>query len=702
MKQLLLDLKNGNIFISSIPKPNNKKTGIIIKTSYSIISAGTELSTIQLANDSYINKAKKKPEMVKKLFEISKKQGPLIAYQALQGRLNQPLSLGYSCSGIVIEVGEDVDIKLGDRVACGGVGYANHSEINFIPKNLAVKVPDNVTLFEASYTTIGSIAIQGIRNAKISIGERVLVIGLGLLGQITTQILKASGCKVYGIDLDKRKIELAISNGMNNGCLASEINIEKKIMDFSNDIGVDATIITTATNSDEPLKLAGKATRKRGRVILIGTSGMEIPREEYYNKELEFIISCSYGPGRYDRNYEENGIDYPVGYVRWTERRNMESFLELISEKKIDVNKISTHIFDFIDSPKAYEMLLNKSEELICGIVLKYQQEVKAEEIVKIISKKKIKGKINIGVIGAGSFLTTTLIDALKKVKDINLVGIASAGGVTGKSIAVRYGFSYCTSNYKKLLKDKSIDAVVIATRSSLHAPITIEAIENGKHVFVEKPMVVSKKELELLQDTNKKYPNRVIQVGFNRRYASFTKKLIKQIQGRTGPLIMVYRVNSDPIPDHHWAYDKKEGGNLLINEICHFIDYFKFITNSTISDSQYFTAKIPSNNNNKEKENIIINLKAQDGSIGTIIYNTISDPSFNKEYIEVHTQNMFIKIFDFKIMEIYQKGKKIKYKKWLKVDKGHEEELNEFINNIKNGNNPFLEWIDATRISLS
>ena len=372
MKQALVNLRSGEVMVEDVPPPVMKGEGVLVENHFSVISAGTESMLINLAGSSYIGKARQKPDMFMKVVELAKKQGPITAYKAVTGRLDKPEPMGYSCAGIVSKTSENVPFNKGDRVACGGVGYANHADMVFVPKNLCVKVPDDVSLRDASFTTLGSIAMQGVRNADVRVGEKVAVIGLGLIGQLTVQILKASGCEVFGIEIDLKKIELGKKLGLDDGCSASAENIESQAESFIEGVGFDAVIITAATRSNAPLELAGKISRKKGRVVLVGLSGMEIPRDIYYPKELEFVISCSYGPGRYDPEYEEMGHDYPIGYVRWTEKRNMEAFLKLLSQKKIILDDLVSHEFHIEKAADAYELISSKTKKPYMGIVLTY------------------------------------------------------------------------------------------------------------------------------------------------------------------------------------------------------------------------------------------------------------------------------------------------------------------------------------------
>ena len=700
MKQILLNIKSGDITVQEVPIPVMKNGGLLIENHYSVISGGTELSTIQLANSSYLGKARKKPDLFKQVMEMARKEGPLTTYHAVMGRLNQPEPLGYSCAGIVTKTTDESRFKKGDRVACGGAGYANHADMVYVPSNLCVKIPDNVSTKDAAYTTIGSIAMQGVRNADNRVGEKAVVIGLGLIGLITIQILKATGLEVFGIDLDKDKVKLGKKLGMDSGGLASDENIASQAEAFTNGNGFDSVIITAATQSKEPLILAGKIARQKGKVVLVGVVGMEIPRDIYYPKELEFVISCSYGPGRYDPEYEEFGKDYPYGYVRWTENRNMEAFLNLVSEGKVKLDKITTHEFKIEDAPKAYEIITGKAKEPYLGIVLKYDAKKKKKDKIQLKAEvKKVKGEVGIGWVGAGSFATSTLLPAIKGISGVNLIGLSASSGA--KATGENYGFKYITSDYSKLLDDEKIDAIVITTRNSLHAEITKKAVEKGKHVFVEKPMVITKKELSDLKRVHKKHPDIVIQVGFNRRYAPLNNKIMDLFKDRKGPLIINYRVNAGKLPKDHWVYHDKEGGSRFITELCHFVDYCKFVSGSEISDHNFFQTNHKALGDKESRENVVMSLRFKDGSLGNIIYNTIGDSGRSKEFVEVYGDGIMARLTDFRMLEVYRNGKVTKSKDHLKTDKGHRKEMEVFLRNIKKGYNPFDEYVKTHRILL-
>jgi len=703
MKQVLVNLKSGDVVVDEVPTPVLKEGGILVENHFSAISGGTESGLLKLAGSSYIGKARQKPDLFRKVVDLARKQGPLVAYEQAMNRLNRPEPLGYSSAGVVVEVSAGSPFRVGDRVACGGVGYANHADAVFVPNNLAVKVPDEVALRDAAFTTIGAIAMQGFRNAKLALGEKVLVIGLGLIGQITVQILKAAGMEVFGVDIDRAKVELAMEGGMDAGGTRGQESILEQVLAFSGGRGVDAVIITAATTSNDPLEFAGKAARKKGRVVLVGVVGMEIPRDVYYPKELEFVVSCSYGPGRYDKDYEEMGHDYPIGYVRWTEKRNMESFLHLLKEGKIELDGIITHEFSIDEAPRAYSLISGKVKEPYLGIVLRYPEVKESSRRVELSrTVKKHEGNVCIGWIGAGAFATSVLLPAIRNITGSRLIGLSAASGLSSKSAGETYGFEYVTTDYKDILRDDRIDAVVIATRNSLHAAIAIEALEYGKHVFVEKPMAITKEELESIKETHEMVGDRIVHVGFNRRHAPLALRMKEIFKGRRGPMMVLYRVNAEHLPPDHWVYEDREGGSRFVTEMCHFIDFCKFLTSSKIASSSYINVESGSMDVKHSRENVVMNLGFKDGSVAAIIYTTIGDPSHTKEYCEVFSENTFASLKDFRELTWSHDGRTKTVKERLKVDKGHRGELQAFIDNVRNGVDPFEEWLDTTEITLS
>ena len=672
MKQLLLDLKSGEIQVDDVPIPIIKK-GVIVENRYSLISAGTESSLIGLAEKSLIGKARERPDLAKKVINVAKKDGVLSAYNQAMSRLSKPEPLGYSCSGVVIETNVN-EFRVGDRVACAGAGFANHAEYNYIPKNLCVKIPDNVSYKDACFTTVGAIAMQGVRNAGISIGETVAVIGLGLIGLLTVQILRAAGCKVLGLDIDEQKTKLALEMGAN---AASGNQYEKEQLSALSEFGADVVIITAATESNAPIELAGELVRDRGRVVIVGNVGMNVPRPKFYEKEAEIVVSRSCGLGRYDRSFEEKGIDYPI-YVRWTERRNMQAFLALLSEKKINIEKFITHEFSIEDALKAYMLINNRYEKQI-GVILKYEAKDQREANKIIIKKNLGRSTVgNIGLIGGGVHALSSLLPNLAKM-NVNLRAVATATGSNAKSIADKYGFEYCTTDYRDLLNDTEIDTIVIAARNDLHAKLAIESLRAGKDVFIEKPMAINIEELKEVIKAHQEF-NGKIMVGFNRRYSSLAKKLKEGFKNRNVPMIINYRVNAGYIPKSHWAHDEEQGSGMIVTECCHFVDFLQYIIG--YKPIEVYARSIKSNGDLNINENCSMTISFEDGSIGTIIYTTLGDDSYPKELVEVFCNGAVGVIRDFRELALIKNGKEENEKKWLSQDKGFKEELCVLLNN--------------------
>jgi predicted dehydrogenase/threonine dehydrogenase-like Zn-dependent dehydrogenase len=701
MKQVFLNPGNGEITVREVPIPALKAGGVLVKTAYSVISTGTERLLLQFSKEGILGKAKSRPDLVKQVIEKFKREGFISTLKASLNRLSIPLSPGYSSSGVVIAVGEKAmkEFKIGDRVACGGGGYASHAEIVYVPINLCCKVPDGVDLLEASFTTIGSIAIEGIRLAEVSIGENIGVIGLGLIGLLTIQILKAAGCRVMGIDINPKNVELAKNLGIDEACLLEEHPVEEIAMEFTKGYGLDKVIITASTRSNEPMVLAGKIARDRGIIVVVGAVRMDIPRDIYYNKALEVRVSRSYGPGRYDPDYEEKGIDYPYGYVRWTEKRNMESFLTLLEQGKVNVKALITHRFPIEEAPKAYEVVEGKTTDKPIAILLTYPATselserkifVKPKETAKLVPEDRI----GIGVIGAGNFARLTLLPILRKIPKVELLGIATTSGLSSRDAADKFGFNYCTTDYYQLLEDPQINLVIVLVRHNLHAKIVIEALEAGKNVFVEKPLALNDEELERVIEAEKK-SGKIVMVGFNRRFSPFVQRLKSFFSG--GPLIMHYRVNAGKVPIKEWVQGD-EGGGRVIGEVCHFVDTLQYIAGAF--PIRVYADAIESTQSDSN-DNLIITLHFCDGSVGSILYTAEGDKSFPKERIEVFGKGGVGVLEDFRSLILMRGGKRKKFKILLQ-DKGHKAELEALVEMLLSGNKPpFQEYVLATRTTF-
>ena len=682
MLQITQNLKTGKMEIVEVPFPTLDNGLVLVRNHYSLVSAGTEGSKVSTARKGYLGKAKEKPEQVKQVMDTFRKEGLKSTYKKVMNKLDALSPLGYSTAGEVIEVGARVtSVKVGDRVACAGADIANHAEVVAVPENLVVKIPDNVSFADAAYTTVASIAMQGVRQADLRLGETCVVIGLGLLGQLTVQMLKSSGVKVAGVDINPDMVNIAQQSGADFVSTRDAGNIEQVIMNLSNGYGVDAVIITAATSSLDPINFAGSLCRPKGKVIVVGAVPTGFSREIYYKKELELRMATSYGPGRYNPNYEEKGLDYPIGYVRWTENRNMQAFLQLVAEQKIDLSFLTTHTFDFEKATDAYQMIMDKSEPYI-GILLKYDTEKELQiKVSQGPSVKYKKSDVNIGFIGAGTFAQNSL---LPNIKNANLVAVSTHQGHSTQNVANKYGFQIATGDSDKIIKNKDINTIFIATRHNLHAEYVMKAIKAGKNVFTEKPLCMTADELEKIaklynkQNEKTEQPIRVM-VGFNRRFSPHIQK-IKTLFSADQPKAINYRINAGAIPADNWIQDKEIGGGRIVGEVCHFVDLAMDISGSlpsSLSASAIMDAQ-------GLLDTLNVNVSFKNNSIANISYFANGSKEMKKERLEVFSNGISVVCDDFKKLFIY--GKNIKKSKLINQDKGHKEEVNLFLDSIRKG----------------
>ncbi|MBT3178542.1 MAG: Gfo/Idh/MocA family oxidoreductase [Desulfobacula sp.] len=698
MHQLSQKLKNGKMIILDVPVPVMNKGHMLVKVYYSLVSAGTESSTVKTARKGLIGKAKERPQQVKQVIDTLKSQGPLQTYRAVMKKLDAYSSLGYSCVGEIVDLSADVvGYQIGDLVACGGLS-ASHAEIISVPINLSVKLDTETDLKQASYNTLGSIAMQGVRQADLRLGETCAVIGLGLLGQITALLLRASGVKVIGVDIDPAMVEIAGHNCLDLGVQRDSEGIEGKIFEFTGGIGCDGVIITAASSSLDPVNFAGAISRKRGKVVIVGAVPTGFDREpHFYKKELQLKMSCSYGPGRYDPQYEEKGIDYPVAYVRWTEKRNMQAFQELILNGKINVEYLTTHLVKLENAPDVYDIMMSKSE-LFIGILIEYDRSKTFEKNkIKIGESRTAEAQsCGIGFIGAGSYAQSHLLPNIPKNNKIMFEGVMTSTGVSSRSVAERFGFEFCTEDEKDILLSDRVNTVFIATHHDSHAEFVTKAIENGKNVFVEKPLCLKIEELELITDfvnTNALSCPRLM-VGYNRRFSPLGVKLKNCFKG--GPMAMSYRINSGNIPADSWIQDMESGGGRIIGEVCHFIDFLTFVNESLPVSVHAFAMQEPQNLNDV----VIISLKYANGSIGSISYFSNGDKSISKERVEVFANGVTAVLDDFKRLTIHSNGKK-KEEKLLSQNKGQKEEVQLFIKSIIDGKKDLISFEELHNTSL-
>lgn len=681
MKQLIQNFKTGELYVDEVPVNALAEGYVLVANRYSLISAGTEKTTVSTGKASLIGKAKKRPDLVKQVIDNFKKEGLKATLEKIRTKLDSLKALGYSSSGVVVaSMDYNHQFKPGDRVACAGLDYATHSEFITVPQNLVVKVPDNVSLDEACFTTLGSISLQGIRQAAPVIGENICVIGLGLLGQITCQLLKANGCNVFGIDVSAEMVRLANDTDAAFSVARNDNNLLAAADNFTSGQGFDKVIITAGTQSNDPIELAGQISRKKGLVVVVGAVKMDVPRDPYYyKKELEIKMSCSYGPGRYDPEYEEGGTDYPYGYVRWTEQRNMQAFLGQIATKRINLKPLITHVYDIENAVEAYDIILGKKKEPHLGIVLKYNADIDNAAQTKIITGKNGSPHKQpvIGFIGAGSFAQSYLIPNVKNHSELEFV--VTRTGISAKNVATKFGFKNYSTNHDDIFSNPEINTVFIATQHDTHAEFILKAIRNNKNVFVEKPLAVNDTELNELIDSLQNY-NGVLLTGFNRKFSEISLLAKKEFENIGEPLLMNFRVNGGFIPKESWIQGKAGGGR-IIGEVCHFIDLMQFFTGS---DPVKVYAESISSNSSKitDDDNISITLKFKDGSVGNLTYSANGDKSLPKERFEIFGGNSVFVIDDFKTGTVYKSNKTKSYKN---DGKGHKQEIKSFFNAINN-----------------
>lgn len=672
----------GQIVVMDVPPPCCGDNEVLVRNAFSVISSGTETSSLSGSAGGMIGLARRvkdDPQLVQKALDMIRKEGLGNTWSTVRGQIGGRLApLGYSTSGIVAEVGTKVtDIAVGDAVASAGAGYANHAELVAVPRNLVCRIPSGASLSEAAFTTLGAIALQGVRRAGIQLGDRVVVIGLGLLGQIGCQILRASGASVIGIDTSTERVELAREMGA-DVTLVSAKDTVSQVMTHTAGTGADAVIIYAATKSSEPVRQAMEMARKKGRVIVVGAVGMELVRSPFYEKELDFLISCSYGPGRYDPTYEEAAIDYPIAYVRWTENRNMQAFLELVARKKVGLERLTEHVFPIEDAGEAYSKLRDDSKRPV-AVLLKYPLAgTTTTEIPRVVGLKpleKISGRINVGVIGAGRFAQAHHLPNLKAAPFFSIRAIAARTGVSARSMAEKYGAQYCSTDYREILKDKDIDLAVIATRHNLHAPLIVEAAEAGKHIFVEKPIALTYEQCRQVHEAVAG-GNIHVAVGFNRRFAPLALKMKRITERRTSPAVVTIRVNSADMKAGHWINDPDEGGGAIVGEGCHFFDFLAWLAGS--EPTSIYAKKLSSRNPSViDDNNIVCTLTYEDGSVASLVYTTIGNHSFSKERIEVFMDGGVMVLDDFRALTIV--GLDAKGSNLRRTDKGQLELLHAY-----------------------
>jgi predicted dehydrogenase/threonine dehydrogenase-like Zn-dependent dehydrogenase len=702
MKQILQSLRNGNTEVADVPCPSVNSGQVLIRTNTTLISTGTERMLVDFAKASLLNKVRQQPDKVSLVLNKIKTDGLLPTLDSVFNKLDQALPLGYCNVGEIIELGDKTKgFAIGDRVISNG----KHAEAVSVPVNLCAKIPDGVSDEEAVFTVIGAIGLQGIRLVQPTLGECIVVTGLGLIGLITIQLLKAQGCRVLGIDMDPAKLEMAKKFGAEVVDLSVGEDPILAAQKFSRGRGIDAVLITASTKSNLPVHQGAQMCRKRGRIVLVGVIGLELSRADFYEKELTFQVSCSYGPGRYDANYEEKGLDYPIAFVRWTEQRNFEAILDMISNGSLDMKSLISHRFVIDEAEKAYDMIVKGEPSL--GILLEYPKAQRDNEHIKkqtIIFPGRVIGgintKVNIGFIGSGNYASGVLIPAFKKTNGY-LKTVGSASGLSGFHIGRKYGFESTTTDTKSILEDSKINTIVISTRHDSHAEFVLSALKNGKNVFVEKPLALTATEVDDIENMmislseQNIYP--LLMVGFNRRFAPQVQKIQELLKGVNTPKSFIMTVNAGSIPSEHWTQDKLVGGGRLIGEACHFIDLLRFLAGEKIKGWQVVTM------DESTQDTVSIQLQFGNGSIGTIHYFANGNKAYPKERLEIFCAGKVLQLDNFRNLKGFGWSNFNKLNLW-RQDKGQTECVSSFVSAIQNhapAPIPLDEIFEVARITI-
>ncbi len=682
MKQLLQNMKSGETSVVDVPVPVARPGFVLVRNHASLVSAGTERMLVDFAEKNLLDKARSRPDLVKQVINKARKEGLLSTVEAAFNRLDQPMPLGYSSAGVVVEVGQGVSgYQPSDRVACAGGGYAVHAEYVVVPQNLLARVPDHLDFDQACFATLGAVALHGFRLSQPQVGDRIAVIGLGLLGLLAAGIARAAGCQVFGIDLSPGRVALAGTLGITaverKGC-------EDAASHFTHNAGFDQILICADAKSNDPVELAALIARDRAKVVSVGAVGLDLPRKPYYEKEIEFIVSRSYGPGRYDPQYEEKGMDYPAGYVRWTEGRNIQSVVDLMASELLDVNPLISHRFTIDEAPSAYQLITGKTKEPFLAVVLTYPQQEQEVPVRKVILHPAVDPRpISIGVLGAGNYANATFLPAIQKAGGTNLVGIASAAGAHATAAAARFGFQYATSEASQVLADPNINTVVLLTRHDKHMPQTLAAFSAGKHVYCEKPPAVTLEQLDELRQALGREGHPQYMPGYNRRFAPLAIQMKKFVAEAHEPCVMTYRVNAGQLPAGHWLHDPVEGGGRVIGEGCHFIDFMTWMCGSIPVEGSI--RALPDNAKYRE-DNVVVTIRFANGSLGTLLYLANGDSAVPKEYAEVFFGGRVAVLHDYRRLETWNGGNRQSYSGGLRQDKGHVHSWNAFLESIKTG----------------
>ncbi len=697
MKQVLQNISKGETTVVDVPVPQIQPGMAIVRTQASLVSAGTERMVVEFANKSLLGKALSRPDLVRQVMDKARREGLLSTIEAAFNRLDQPMPLGYSSAGVIEATGEGLNgFKVGDRVACAGGGYAVHADYALVPQNLLALLPETIDYESAAFTTLGAIALHGFRLTQAQLGETVGVIGLGLLGLLAMMLVKVSGCQAFGVDIDQGRVTLANQLGVTAVHRSSAVESAQA---FTRGMGLDNILICADTPSNDPVELAGEIARDRGHVVAIGAVGLTLPRKVYYAKELSFINSRSYGPGRYDPTYEEAGLDYPIGYVRWSESHNLEAFVRLMADGQVDVKPLITHRFAIEEAPAAYELITGKTNQPFLGVLLTYSTAAPIKEKPKPVPEPVIKSNlpisgansVRVGVLGAGNFANAIMLPVLKKIPSIELVSITSGSGLHAQAAASKFGFKTTANSETEILQDPEINTVTILTRHHLHAEQVIRALQAGKHVFCEKPLAITPDQLvQIKRQISNSAISPLLMVGFNRRFAPLAQKLTEFFSSRQGPLVATYRINAGAIPFTSWVQDPLQGGGRIIGEACHFIDFLTFLVGASPSS---VTAQSLPDDARYRQDNVLLTFTYPDSSIGSVLYLANGDKAFPKERVEVFSDGKVAVLEDFRTLELVAQGKRQVLHSRLRQDKGHQGEWEAFSKAILSGEKPPIPY---------
>lgn len=686
MKQVLQNIKTGITEIYETPMPRVQPKTALVKTAASLVSAGTERMLVDFAQKNLLEKARSRPDLAKQVMDKAKREGIVPTLKAAFNRLDQSMAMGYSSSGTILVCGDGlIGFKPGDRVACAGGGHAVHAEYAVIPQNLMACLPDEVDFESGAFATLGAIALNGIRLAKVQLGDKVAIIGLGLLGLIAAKLVAAAGCAVFGTDINADRVKFAKKVGFS---AAIRAEVERSARSYTNGTGFDAVLICADTPSSDTVLLAGEIARDRGHVISLGVVGLELPRKPYYEKEIFFQVSRSSGPGRYDSRYEEEGIDYPLGYVRYTEGRNLEAFVQLLAAGKLNVKDLITHRYPIENADGAYSLITNKKSEPFLGVLITYPPDdigKKTKIIIESQSKTSIQDVV-VGVLGAGNYANAVFLPAIAKAGSTQLKTIVSASGTSAAISARRFHFQIASSDEEDIYRDEAINSVVILSRHDQHAHQVVQALRKNKNVYCEKPLAIHAEEFAAIEKELGRKNHPLLMVGFNRRFSTYGKSLKDFISGRTEPLHAHYRVNAGALPLSHWQHDPTKGGGRIIGEGCHFIDFISFLVGE--APIAVWSQGLPDQGTFRQ-DNVQIICEFEDGSIGSIAYLANGDKSHPKEYLEVFCGGRIGILDDFQHLLLVSGGKRKEYHSRSNQDKGHSAAWRVFLDCVRQSETP-------------